>query len=801
MVNVPDNARPGVLKGLMLLAWANIRRERLRTLLLLVTIALATLLFITSLGSLAGIQAPVEAMLARQNASHALINFDSRVYRPAEIVEWWRSQEAVESLTPLLPSLITAGRPVFKGQPFGDSLRLTERPGKEMSQDKLAFIEGEPGTHPAPGEIWLPSSTAKSGGIHVGDILEIATDQGARPFTVSGIVVDPHYSSGFVNPTRAWIAPGELAAIYTPRLLHAYTLGVRVQDTDELEAIWKTFSSGFEGGFAGGFISYQETVDSYANFIRLLAIMILVFGILSLLVALFIISSTISGVILANYRTFGVLKSMGYTPRNVSTIFQIQFLILSLLAVPVGIAGGYVATRFLIGQMLQTIGEVEADLSFGVPALTTLVIMVTLVAAAAAIAGGRAGRIRAASSIRFGAPAQNVVRSNPVNLTLARHFPLPLVIGLKNVFSGGRRVIYDLITVTVTAFVLLFSINVFHSMNETGKNLPFWGMDGSDVSVKIKANDFTMRYGPMKEYMADLPGVEALAGLTITGDVVVPAVDGRAAMSLNGHVIDGDPDAMGFINLEGRNPREAGEISLGINLVKDYGLETGGQVNLDVRGQLQTFLVTGIFQGSSNGGYWYRMHMNSVLESDPNFQPDTIGLVLVDGFDRNSLMDELEAQLGEAVDVEPAEQFVEAQLNQIVSGVGLVVTFLSVVFLVVSAVSIFNSTAMGIHETKRQLGIYNALGYTRMQIRLMLVNKSAMVGLMAVVLGFTMYWLLAQPIMSGLTAGMGMPEFPMFVNVLLTILAIPVIIAVCMLSAWLPSNSVSKIKARTLIVE
>jgi putative ABC transport system permease protein len=801
MVNVTEAARPGVLKGLMLLAWANVRRERLRTLLLFVTIALATLLFITSLGSLAGIQAPIETMLERQNASHALIGFDSRVYRPEEIVDWWRSHEAVESLTPLLPYVVTSGRPVFNGQPFGDSLRLTERPTQEMSQDKLVFIEGDTRAHPAPGEIWLPSSVAQAGGIHVGDILEIATDQGAQPFTVSGVVVDPQYSSGFMNPTRAWIAPGELAAIYTPRLLHSYALGVRVQDTDELETIWKTFSSGIEGGFAGSFLSYQDVVNSYANLMRLLAVMILVFGILSLLVALFIISSTISGVILANYRTFGVLKSMGYTPRNVSSIFQIQFLMLSLLAVPAGIAGGYITTRFLIGQMLQSIGRVEADLSFGMPALTTLVIMVSLVAAAAAIAGGRAGRIKAASSIRFGAPAQNVVRSNPVSLTLARHFPLPLVIGFKNVFSGGRRVIYDLITVTVSAFVLLFSINVFYSMTETGKNLPFWGMDGSDISVSITANDFTMRYGPMKQYMADLPGVEALAGLSITGNVVVPAVEGRAARSISGHVIDGDPDAMGFINLEGRNPAVAGEISLGINLAKEYGYEIGDQVDLDVRGQTLNFMVTGIFQGSSDGGYWYRMHMDSVLKSDPNFQPDKIGLVLIDGFDRNSIKDELEAQLGEAVDVEPAEKFVEAQLNQIIGSVGLVVTFLSLVFLLVSAVSIFNSTAMGIHETKRQLGIYNALGYTRTQIRLMLVNKSALVGLMAALLGFTLFRLLAQPIMSGLTTGMGMPQFPMFVNVLLTCLAFPLIIAVCMLSAWLPSNSVSKIKARTLIVE
>ena len=55
--------------------------------------------------------------------------------------------------------------------------------------------------------------------------------------------------------------------------------------------------------------------------------------------------------------------------------------------------------------------------------------------------------------------------------------------------------------------------------------------------------------------------------------------------------------------------------------------------------------------------------------------------------------------------------------------------------------------------------------------------------------------------MSALTTGMGMPEFPMMVHVPGTILAAPVVILLCMVSAWLPSNAVSRIKARTLIVE
>ena len=783
------------------MALANIRRERLRTGLLLLTIALATLLFITSLASMAGMQAPVEAMLERQHSSHELISFDSRVYPPSQIVDWWRAHAEVESVGPLLPYVLTIGRPVHNGAPFGDTLRLTERPVGGMEIDLLAFMQGQERPYPAPGEIWLPTNTAKSAELMPGDIVEVATDEGAIEFTLSAVVVDPQYSSGFSNPVRAWIGPGELAGIYTPRMLQTYQLAVRLREGANQEEIWKSFSSQFEGGFSGGHTTYQDTVNGYATMLRILAVMILIFGLMSLGVALFIISSTISGVILANYRTFGVRKALGYTPGNVGSIFQVQFLVMSFIAVPLGIIGGWFVSRQLIAIMLESIGSIDVALPFAAPAAGTMLLMVGHVAITAAVAGRKAGKIKAASSIRFGAPEQGVKRRSPVKLTWARQLPLSLVIGLKNVASGGRRVIYDLIIFTVTAFVLFFSINVHHSMKETGNNLPFWGFDGSEITVKININDFTMRYDTMKEYLSAVPGVKAMAGLTISGDVVLPAMDDRVAQSISGHIIDGDADAMGFINLTGRNPSVTGEVSLGVNLANDYDLSVGDTMTLDVFGQPLEFLVTGVFQGTSNNGYWYRMTMDSVLQADPNFVPDTVGIISTDDVDRQVIMDNLEAQLGEAVDVEAAEAFVEAQLNQIVSGVGLVVTFLSIVFLLVSSVSIFNSTAMSIHESRRQLGIYNALGYTRTQIRLILVNKSVLVGLFATVLGLATFLLFTGTIMSGLTSGMGMPEFPVFINVRNTLLAIPLIIGVCMISAWIPSNSVSKIKARTLIVE
>ena len=791
----------GSLRGLLLLATTNVKRERLRSALILVTVTLASLLFFTSLGALNGIASPVQDMLSRQNASHALIRFDTRVHKPAEVLDWWTSHDRVTEVSAAMAWIQTDGLPVHDGAPFGDSLLLTERPVLDRGLDRIVFLEGEARPYPGPGEIWLTRPLAESGGLQLGDVLEIGTEQGAQPFELTAIVVDPQYSSGFMNPVRAWVAPGELGSIYPPGLLQSVAFGVRLDDVAAIDEIWKSFNERYPGGFSGAHLTYAEVVDSYSFLTRLLALMILVFGVISLLVALFIISSTISGVILANYRTFGVLKAIGYTPGNVNAMFLLQFLVLSLVGVPVGIALGWAATRALIGAMLSSIGAIEAPLNLLMPSLLTLLVVLGLVTLVAAVAGARAGRIKPAPAIRYGAPEASARRRNPVRLQWAKSLPLTLVYGMKNAFSGGRRAFYDTITVTVTAFVLLFSINIYYSMTQTGRNLPFWGMDGSDITVHVSASDFTMQYHTLRDYLSEQDGVQYLAGMSIRDAIELPETEDRSATLVSGHIVEGNLDEMGFINLEGRNPASAGEVGLGVNLARDNGWSVGDTVELSVFGQPTPLTIVGIFQGSSNSGYWYRMTVETARRGDPNFEPDRVALVLEEGADRSAVMDDVEAQLGEVVDVEPSERFVEAQLLQIVSAVGLVVTFLSLIFLLVAAVNIVNSTTMGIHESKRQLGIYSALGYTRNQVRMILVNRSTIIAVFALLLGLAGFALLAQPIMGSLTSGMGMPEFPLFINYPASVMALPALLLLCMASAWFPSAKISRIKARSLIVE
>ncbi|PCI52744.1 MAG: hypothetical protein COB36_14445 [Alphaproteobacteria bacterium] len=791
----------GVLSGIFLIATRNIRRDKLRSGLVFLTIALSTMMFMTALVSLQGFSRPIVDMLTRSNASHILLRFDARIYDADDVVAWWRSHENTESLTPLLPTLITSSRPVHNGKPLGSHLILTERPRVEMTQDFLTFLAGEAKSYPDQGEIWLASSTAQSANLHVGDSLELSTASGARHYKVSGIVVDPHYSSGFISPERAWLGPDELVNLASFSDLNNYILGVRVRDTDKIQNMWGAFNSHLGGGFSGGYTSYEATIKSYSFLVDMLGIMILVFGIISLFVALFIISSTISGEIMANYRTFGVLKSMGYTPRNVVSLFQVQFIFLTILALPFGAMGSYFVSQTLLGMMLRSIGTASTELEMFQPIVISIVVLSSLVAMVSGISGKKASLIKPATSIRFGAPEPKSTKRLGLHIRAANYVPLPIILGIKDLIGGKRRDLYDLIGISITAFVFLFSVNVFNSTLKTSENLPFWGLDGADVSVKRDGSElFGIRYKTLKFYLLDQPEVLS-AGGNSSLQATIPSGPYGVTRKVFGNIVDGNLDDFGYINLKGHNPARKGEISVGYSLAQKYQLDLGSDFTLIIKGRYLTFNVSGIFQTSSNSGYWYRTKIESLHEADPYYEPVDLILTLASGVDRALFMANLESSLGSAVDVEPREKAIQSQLKSITLSIGMVLAFLSLVFLLVSFVSIFNSTVMGINESKKQFGIYKALGFVDHQLSMIMISKSIILCLFAVGIGFGLYFLLTQPAMNFLAQQIGMPEYPMVFDVMMSLLVVPVLVILSLISVWLPSRRIARIKPRELIVE
>lgn len=788
------------MRSVWLVALANLRRRRGQSWLVGAIIGLSALLTYTGLGTLLGIKLPVEAMFEARRASHLVMLFDSRIHDPETVRRWWSARPEVAGVTEALPLIELRERGFYRGRELSSLLAIAERPRQPSTQDSLEIIEGGPASGPKPGEIWLPTALALGAGIHAGDTLEIPTAMGLTPFPVGAVVVDPQFSTPFTNPTRLWIAPGELATYFQGPKLSRVLVGVRLRDLTQSDRLWAEFVQAQGGAYGGAMFDYQFFLGGYTAPYTVFATMIVAFSVLGFLVALFALQGTITSAILADFKTIGVLRAQGFRPVDVGRIYQIQYLAIAGMALPIGAGIGVLvvraATQFLT-RAIHTAVPIAPLLLLG---LAVLAFFFALVYLFILVVTRQAASIRPADAIRFGSAASAKIPSTGIPLARLRRFSVPLMVAVKNLVLQKGRAVFLAIAVLFATLAGFLGVNLDKSMGRMRTDLVRFGFDDAQVRVSRSGKRFSLRHDALLAMLRHRDGVRAVATWDGIDGTIIHATTGRSEVLL-GTVVDGDMDEMKYANIRGRNPVGGHEVTLAVGSAKELAKDVGDSLELSILGTRLRLAVVGVYQSINNTGHGFRVRLEGVRVANPLWSPTEYGVALHPGVDGAKFIADLEAEYGEAVDASPGDLLVRDQLESIIQGLRLSNGFLALVFLVAAAVFIFNTTLLTIAENRRIFGIFKATGMTPAQLRLTVVAGIGVQAAFGIAGALLAWWLVAPAFVSMITSAVGMVNFPLENSVAGMAVIVPLVLLFSLASAWIPARRVLDVNPRHLIVE
>jgi putative ABC transport system permease protein len=158
-----------------------------------------------------------------------------------------------------------------------------------------------------------------------------------------------------------------------------------------------------------------------------------------ILIAVFLISTTISGNIFSDYKLIGVLKAHGLTPRNIITIFIIQYLLLSIVFIPLGLLGSFFIIKALFASLVKSIGMTDLDFNLLVPFVGASISMLAVTLLVSWYCGRKAGKIKPAKAIRDGAPVKEDTNQKPPGFLTKSSWSLPALLGIHFLFTNRRR--------------------------------------------------------------------------------------------------------------------------------------------------------------------------------------------------------------------------------------------------------------------------------------------------------------------------------------------------------------------------
>jgi len=521
-----------------------------------------------------------------------------------------------------------------------------------------------------------------------------------------------------------------------------------------------------------------------ATFLTTFSLMILAVGII---VTRFRITSSIEeGMI-----NLGALKAIGYRNRQIISSIVLQFGFLALVGSMLGMLLSYLLLPLfsvILEPLLGLAWIPTTSVFVSLIAMITLILLVVLFSFASA---KRIRKFHPLVALRGGLNTHSF-KKNHVSLDEARG-PLVYLLAIKQLLQSKKQAFAISLILAVLMVASVVGIANHYNVNvNTEGFLQLFGADFPDV-VMIVDNEKGGEEAVTR--ISERPEVDKVQG----SEFVMLFID---EVMITTTVVEDFSSLTGDSIIEGRFPQHDNEMALGIPALRVMDKAIGDWVTVVIGEEEREFLITGSLQTMNQGGLQAMINVEGMIDMQPDFAFSQFDVHLIEGINEDDFIEYILEAEGDAL----ANVFsVQDQMDTLMVAMGGVFALITVIILVVAVAVIILVLYMVIKTTirrrSRELGIQKALGFTTLQLMNQISLNLMPAVLLGTVIGAAIGYFGFNPMFIALMQGVGIARADMIVplgwiagaSVVIVMLAY----AVSMLIAW----RIRKISAYALVTE
>ncbi len=635
-------------------------------------------------------------------------------------------------------------------------------------------------------EVVLDRSLARNLNINVGEQIAIPTSLGNQSFDVVGLAVNtiqgpyPSWSPGLIYVLPETIP---LIAPDADSERRSTMLGVQLKDPQAIDAFTKSAIEALPPQTIGASIDWIHVQDVVGFSNDLTTSFLTVFSIFALVAVAFIITNTISGTVLAQYREIGLLKAIGWKPSQVTGMFLVEYLFIGLLASIVGIVISlFLVPLFLaqVAELLNTTAQTSLDPSLFVIVPLAVLGAVTLASLIPAWRGGRIGTIEAITVGYERTPRRPSLLGR---IFSKLGFSPVAVLGVKDAFSRPLRATLTVISLTLTIMTVVFTLNMESSIQKYEQNPALLGLHYDLFAARgFVSNDEAQRI------FNENQDVSAFYGMRF---VSTKAADSSVTRQIQTRALSGDLAKFDIVQ-EGRMFSAPGEAIVGQGLLDMLNLKIGDPLKLKVEDQDLNLTIVGRYVEPDNGGRMAMYSLDTLNEQvgGETREPNLYALKLVDGADKAAVKNALLA----ASDDQMRVQAVSSSLTSDAADLRMIMWGFSIILLLIGLVNLFNTTSLGVRERQRDFGSFKTIGLTPGQIVRSVAVGMLFLAFLAVVLGIPLGIGVTGVLFDYIGSTIGFGTISAAYNWLWMLVLIPLAVAVTLIASVFPARRAANVQ-------
>ncbi len=783
---------------------ADIRRRTLQSVIIALVILLSSGAATLALSLLVESNAPYDRAFAAANGAHLTLTFAGDQVGAAQL-RATASVHGVMAVAGPWPEvsarLSTDGAtPLGQGGTGGSGpsdlgiFTIVGRDRPDAPVDRLTIESGRWAR--AVGELVLSRRMADSTGLGVGDRVQASDGAGHPWLTVVGVAasisrgVDAWVVSSYTTALVARTAPLQDQMLY--RVSPAGTAA-------DLRAATQAITARLPAGAvenAGAYLDVKLNADLLS---AVMVPFLLAFSVFALVAAALTIANVVTGVVIAGYREIGVMKSVGFTPVQVTLVLLGGILVPALAGCLLGIPLGTLGSQPFLQDTAHALG-LPAPFTAVIP-VDLLVLAITVVVAVLAgfVPSWRAGRLSAVTAITRGtAPAAD--GGSALGRRLSRlPLPRPIGLGLGDALARPMRSVTTTGAILIGVATVVFALSLHLSLGQVAAHLIRGGYVQVDVRRAVvggPGKGLIVPLGPPQgtaPLVTDRQVVALLRADPHTAHFVAEAQDQITVPGIAEPIpydaYRGDSSWIGYAPIAGRWFSRPGEVVAPTALLRQARLAVGDTVTARMHGRAVRLRVVGEILDQTDDDLLLRGAWATLAAVDPRVEPGFYEVGLTPGADARAYAQQLMSQAPESLDAW-ATRHSDADLSflllqGVIAGLALVLTAISVA-------GVFNTVLLTTREKVRDVAILKAVGMAPAQVVAMVVASVAVLGLIAGALGIPSGLELHRQIlqtMGRIASGTGMPAsfYDLIDHTTLPLLALAGV-AIAAVGAWVPAQ-------------
>lgn len=383
----------------------------------------------------------------------------------------------------------------------------------------------------------------------------------------------------------------------------------------------------------------------------------------------------------------------------------------------------------------------------------------------------------------------------------------------RNLWQHKLRLILSMLAIILSVGFVVGTLIFGATLNRTFTDL--FAQTTSDVVVTAQTDvDGSGQAGDVATLPASLlPEVQGVDGAAAADGSVF--ADGVAIIGRDGEPV-GQSGAPQFGSnwtdderltpyrlVDGVGPTASGQVAIDSKSADVGDLSVGDQVDLVTPTGVVKADLVGIFQFGTSGNLagatiaaFDTATAQELLTKGKDVYT-SIDVAAADGVSQDELAEQVKAVVGSGVQVQTGEEAADEATKEITEGLGFfnnILLAFSLVSLFVGAFLIVNTFSMLVSQRTKELALLRAVGATRGQIVRSVLAESAVVGLIASVIGCLFGLLVTKVLTAGFGAiGIEMGDTPLVLEPSTFIIGLALGVGITVVAAWFPARRASRI--------